>query len=544
MAKRFATVFFITLAIAVLGVAVFVLVLFMAPGMSVFGLKYIATNTHIIDKNLVLTQVLEDKYPGIEFSGSIRVEVDEVPVQVMFTQGRKYELWYYDNYSGLTMSKIQDPSITITKDDDGTAVIKVDSYKKFIYENGNSTRVLRLKIPAAAVDGVMGEPGAAGELGGLTNLTIISDSSSVKFYDEVADNFNPYFNKISIETSGKVTSSINLQTETFEYITPNSITIGSSTSKAINARNYVLESNGGNIKVERDVIGNLTATTKNASISILSCENLKASSGYGDIRCSDSEKDIIIRHKAEIETTAGIVTIGQILGQDCQSSITTKSGIVSVKKMYDGSITTTRGHVKVNSARNLTTKTSSGNIVVEESTSSVKIETKRGKVTVGGPESTVVSPSIKSDYGKVFVNSASGVVNIETTEANVEFTNDNASEIVMNIGGDLVAKNLRGAVNITVNGDATLSFKQFNQNSQITNIKEGSSMTINLLNETTNEFAYALVGTDVKLLGYNPDDPANSIQYATATEVFGGNEDCAKLTVTSKGSFVVYCERS
>ena len=77
MAKRFTTVFFITLAIAVLCVAIFTLVLFMAPGMSVFGLKYIATNTHVVSEKFAISDALKEELGGANFSGSIRVEVED-----------------------------------------------------------------------------------------------------------------------------------------------------------------------------------------------------------------------------------------------------------------------------------------------------------------------------------------------------------------------------------------------------------------------------------------------------------------------------------
>ena len=61
MAKRFTPVFFITLAIAVLCVAIFTLVLFMAPGMSVFGLKYISVNTHVVNQKFKISDVLAEE---------------------------------------------------------------------------------------------------------------------------------------------------------------------------------------------------------------------------------------------------------------------------------------------------------------------------------------------------------------------------------------------------------------------------------------------------------------------------------------------------
>lgn len=536
MAKRFAMVFFITLAVAVLCVASFVLVLFMAPGMTVFGLKYIQTGTHVVSKHFQITTALEEAgYPNGEFSGSIRVEVDDIPVQVVFTLGWNYEVVYYDNYSGLTLSKIQDPSITCTRDDDGTAVLKVTSFKTFIYENGNSTRYIKLLIPANRV---------SDSLAGQTDLTIKADKASVSFADEKPDNFDPYFHKISIETAGGVYSSLNLKADTFEYTTLNTITLGESVSTAINATNYILKSTGGKIEINRPIEGDLQAITNNASVKLLSCDNLKINCGWGDVSCSNPEKDIVVNGTANITTTAGRITLGSVLGETGTSIINTKTGTVHIKKIYDAEITTTRGHVFVNSSRNLKTTTSSGAITIEEATASTNVTTKRGKVVLGGENAVVVNPTVQSTFGKVLATSTSGKVSIETTNANVEFTNKDSTEIVLKVGGTLKATKLMGVVDIVVDKNAVLEFADFTENSKIVNNGAGSSMTISILTKKASEFAYALEGTEVKLMEYNVDDPANHRQLEVSTIVTGGQIGMPKLSVTSKGSMVVYCKMS
>jgi hypothetical protein len=129
MAKRFAGIFFITLGVALACVTTFVLVLLLAPGFSVFGLKYIAKGTHVVNESCVIAEKME----GGNFSGSVRIEVDDIPIQVVFSQRYSYQIEYYDDFNGLTNSKIDDPSIAFSKDPDGTAVIKVTSFKKFVY---------------------------------------------------------------------------------------------------------------------------------------------------------------------------------------------------------------------------------------------------------------------------------------------------------------------------------------------------------------------------------------------------------------------------
>ena len=82
MGKRLANVLLITLGVALGGVFVFALVLFFAPGLSVFGVKYIASGTHVINDSYILTEELD----GGTFSGSIRIETDQVPISIVFSQ--------------------------------------------------------------------------------------------------------------------------------------------------------------------------------------------------------------------------------------------------------------------------------------------------------------------------------------------------------------------------------------------------------------------------------------------------------------------------
>ena len=170
MGKRLANVLLISLGIAISGVFVFTLVLFLAPGLSVFGIKYIASGTHVINDSYILTEEM----PGGTFSGSIRIETDNVPIYVVFSQKYTYQVDYYDNYNGLTTSKFDDPSIEFSKDNDGTAVVKVKSFKKFIYENHNSNRYIRLLIPSTVIGGTK-----AGE----TSLEIVSKTVGMKLFE-------------------------------------------------------------------------------------------------------------------------------------------------------------------------------------------------------------------------------------------------------------------------------------------------------------------------------------------------------------------------
>ena len=528
MAKRLASLILLAIGVALACAVILLVVMFMAPGLSIFGIKYIATNTHVVSKVSAVTDEIGS------FSGSFRVEVEDVPVYVVFTQGYSYQVDYYDNYSGLTASKLEDPYIEFSKDSDGTAVIKVTSFKTLGFENANSKRHVKILIPSNQVSS------------GTTNLKIVSKNSKVHFEEEREDYYDPYFNNIEIETAGKITSSVQVTAKNFILKTLNTINITDSAIESINATNYYLTSTGGKIVVDRDVSGDIVAKTNNARIQIMSCQNFTADAGFGDVYCARKGAEVTIFGKADIKTTAGVVDLGSILGTSSKSTIATKTGNVRIKKAYDLDISTTRGFVRVASARNLNVTTSSGSITVEEATASVKAVSKRGKIYLGGESNVLCNPTVESTYGKVFIYSASGTVKASTVKADMEFTNRDATKATLNVGGNLIAKNLLGAVSIEVDGNATIDFANFTQASTITGKKAKSLMTINLLANETNTLSYNFEGNDVTLLEYNTDDPSNNYQIDKSTNIVSGAASAGRplLTVKNPGQVVVYCKKS
>lgn len=531
MAKRLLSIFFITLGIALACVVVFVLVLFLAPGLSIFGIKYIASGTHVVSESYSIYEKIGD------FNYSVRIETDEIPVYVvMSATSYSYDIEYYDNYNGLTNSNFDDPTIEYSKEADGTAVIKINSFKKFVYENRNSSRYVKLIIPASFVSNTKS---------GETDLTIISKSSNVSFSNEIATRV-PYFRNIKIETNGKVNNSSVILTKNYSLKTINAIKITDDIETNINATNYILNSTGGRIVVDREVAGNINATTKNARIQILSCNNFTANAGFGDIYSSRDDVGIIINGSANISTTAGVVKIDSILGTDEKSTITTTSGNVDIKKAYDIDITTTRGFVTVNSARKINVTTSSGSITAQEATGSVHATTKRGKVNLGGENCVLYNPTVTSTYGRVSVISASGKVKIETIKADVEFINKDADNLSFSVGGNLTATKLIGAVKATVSGDATFNFTEFTENSTIVGTGENSTMVIYLLNNDKTTFSYNLAGNDASLFEYNTEDAEGHYQIDRSTNLTSSIEYANKqlLSANNAGKLVVYRKKS
>ena len=458
MSKRLAIVFFIVIASCIFAVAGFLLMLFLAPGFSAFGLKYIRADIHVVNTGKIqISETKAFKTSG-GFNGDIIVETKEVPVNIIFSQDFDFYFAYYDNFVGLTTFDFDDPSISISKNEHGDCVIKTQEFEKFVYESSSSKRYLNVYVPLYIV---------GGEGATTRDLTINTKSSLITFEKEKEDIRTASFNNVTINTeSGKVVYESNFHAVNFNYQTNSTIRIYGDPEKEVYATHYNLESRSGKIVIKGDVVGNVTAKTNNGDILLESCKNLYVETKCGDVDSSNEEKKVTIRGIAKITTTAGRVTFGEIKGNG-DNTISTGGGAVSIDKLTDGSITTKRGAIRIKSVNSAKIVSNVGNVYVEEALSSIDVETQRGKIELGGEGLTVNNPHIFSRIGRVNLKTGSGSVYIETVNSNIEFTNKDSEDITIYGGKKVKATRLTGAVHIKSNGATDLKFTKITKETKI-----------------------------------------------------------------------------
>lgn len=497
MAKRFATSCFIVLGVCIFLISCLSLVMFLAPGFSVFGIKYIAKNTHVINKKYKIVEELGD------FSGSIIVDCHELPVYVYFTEEWDYRIEYYDNYNGLTTSKFNDPKITLKRTADGSASVSISEYRRFLYESSSSERYLKIFIPLTSVYGeIVGGVPQQGGSAYKTNLNIYSETSQINFSKVVeADPRTPRFNLVTLETNGSVSYSTHVQAKTFKYSTDSSIVITKSNKSSVDAENYVLNSRKGKIQITRPVAGDINATTDLGDITLVSCKNLVAKANYGSVHSSGNSR-VDIAGIVNITTKAGNVYLGEVSGNG-ENKIKTGSGEVGINKILNGSIVTTRGPIEIKSVNNMKIETNVGRVEIEEVLTAVDISSTRGNVYLGGEDMLINNPTVFAKLGRVFVKSASGTVDIRTMEGNVEFKNTNSENITIYSGGKLKATNLKGLVTIDSAKDVDLKFERINNNVTIVLRKTCKKAKVEALNNAYDEIRYLLLGKWVTRYGDN-----------------------------------------
>ena len=490
MAKRFAVTFFIVLGSCLFLLAVFVIVLFLAPGLSIFGLRYIAGGSRV--GNFERQSVSEYlKINDNEFTGTFILETNEIPVNIIFTEKWIYEVEYYEDFNGLTKSDIDYPSISIDLDRNGSIVIKTDEFKKFVYESNSSKRYLNLYIPLAATTGETSEF--------RTSLTIDAGSSDINFSKvENYDLRDAEFDLVKIKTTGKVTYETHVYANTFDFETDNSIFVKEDRASIVDATNYYLKSTNGRIRIERAVEGDIEAETYNFDISLVSCKNLTATSNYGDVNSSKEGQKVNVSGLVTIKTKAGGVYLGDVLGEYGTSKITTGAGNVEIDKIENVEITTTRGHIEIVSANEVKVSTNMGNVEIQEVLTSCNIETKRSKVNLGGRGMRINNPTVFSRLGRVNIASASGEVNIHTISSDINFTNYDSQNITIVSGGELEATGLTGKVKITATEDSSISFSDISDGSSLEFGENAKLVTINALNDTVNDIRYIITGSKIE----------------------------------------------
>lgn len=455
MSKRFANIFFISLGAMLFLTVGFFLVLFLAPGFSAFGLRYIAIDTRAYDSKEV---IIMDQIGS--FSGSIVIECEDAPIKVQFTQGPVHTVRYYENFSGLTTTKIENPALSVKMGKDGSAVIKVESFKKYIFQNSNTERYLVLSVPLTSV--------AIEDESRRPSLTINSKNSDISF----ANNFEgedlriPEFNTVKIATNGNIQYDTHVKATTYNLKTNDSIVINEAKTIAVDATNYILESVKGQVSVQKPVVGNLDITVYNTGIKLVSCANLKARAGFGDITCYKKDAKIQVSGIVDISTKAGSVVLGDVLGVGA-NKISTGSGYVSIDKILDGKITTKSGNVTVTSVNNVEIETNMGKVAVEEALSALKVTTKRSKVVLGGEGMIMNNVTAFSRIGDITLLSATGKVNVQTVSSDISITNSNSEDMTVDCGGKLVATGLKGLVNIKVAKDCSLKFVTISDDAKI-----------------------------------------------------------------------------
>lgn len=412
-----------------------IVVMIAAPGTEIFGIRYIASGL----------SSCEYKDSIDDFSGDIYIDTYGVPITINFTEYFNYNIEFSQNYIGLTKSKHDKASISVTTDAKGDLHIKTKEIVKWLFSNESDlTYKFVLSLPAVNVAG--------------KSIYINSNKSSVSINGGIS------LDELQIETSGalKVANTINV--DKFKFHTSTMINVGDK----INANSVDLKSTGSSITVQKPLNGDLKAQTKSGDIKFVSCKNLNFKTSNGSVKTFGTGINVV-RENVSIETRGGDVLLGNIgtANNAATCEIKTISGDVNILSMNNGTISTERGKVYIENAKSLVVNDNIGDVEIKKVAESVTVNGRNGDVVLGSG-GVVNNPTVSTTTGKIDVKKANGIVKLESSSNKITFENEASENITLKAGRALTATKLKGEVTAYANRNMSLKFSQITGNVNIT----------------------------------------------------------------------------
>lgn len=481
------------------------LIMFLAPGTEIFGIRYVASGTSKCE----VTEPLGEY-------GDIYIDTKNVPISLDFNSGYASSVEFCQNFIGFTKSKDRVANLSITTEN-GNLYITANEIEEFLYSQKTDT-FYRFKLSLPAV-----------YFNGSRSLHITSKNSSVTI------NGNATMKDFTLDTAGAflVPETSNLAVnDKFTVKTSKLLDIGSN----ISFYSCDLTSTGNSINIAKAVSGDIKATTKGGDLKFVSCRNLEFSSKSGAVRAY-GEGTNSVRGTVKI-STGGSVTLGDVnttissvsSEEDLPTIISTKSGAISVNKLYKGKISSTRGRISVGIADSLEINSETGNVSVKNISSKIVVNGKNGRVVLG-EGGVVMNPVVKTTTGAIEVYNASGVVNLYSKSNDVSFTNDSSKNITLYSGKKLVAKKLKGTVEAYSRNDGKYSFAEISGNVTITS----GTRTDNIIIDAT----CAKIGT----VNYDLKSTKSTKAKVKVGDVVIAESSSIKSTMT-EGNFLIKVETS
>lgn len=438
MVKKIVAWFFILVGVAALFFAGSALVLILAPGTEIFGIRYMNSG--------MSEYTYKDNIS--HFTGDIYIETEAVPITVEYSVDASYYIYYCQNFVGFTRSEHEKASLDanlITNEETGKEdlVIKANEMVKWLYaQDLGADYEFKLRLPIQAAN---------------KSLHIKSPSSSVKI--DTTGLGNVAMKNFDVVSEGDFTLKGKIYADTFKLHTNKTININDN----IDCLDLDLKSSGGNINISK-AIRNIKAETSVGDIKFLTCQNLDAKTDSGDVKSYNAGLTSVAGY-AKIQTKSGFIELGNVSfdttleAEKRKLEIKSNSGEINVSLANDVVITSERGKVLIGEANKLVINANVGSVVVKTVHESAIINGRNGSVTMG-ENGTIKNVEVVTTSGKIDVQNTTGQVNLKSTSNAVTYKNLTSENITIHSAKDLNAHGLRGTVNIYTNGDANISFAQ------------------------------------------------------------------------------------
>ena len=407
------------------------LVLFLAPGIEIFGVRYVSFFEANYEKEVNISS----------FSGDIYIETENVPINIEFSDYTSTFLNYHQNFTGYTTTKTDQAGVYY-KIENEDLKISTTEFVKFLFAHDDYENFhFDLRLPAYAYQT------------GTRSIYITSNGSSVKI------DGNTVLKNFDVKTSGGVSVEDSVVTNNLTLSVGKSLTIGEN----LKGKNLDITTTGdAYVNITEAVDGDIKLNTRGGDVKFVSCNNLYAETRSGAIR-SYKENSANVNYDVEIKTHSGVIELGNLNTLDIikegKTKIETRSGKVTIKSAKEAYITSDSGAIYVENADDLTITNRIGLVEVKNVKNKLTVNDQNGDVTAG-KDGKINDVQIESSTGVIKVYNTNGVVNIKSQNNNVEFRNNTSTKITLYAGKKLDAEKLKGEVTAHADGNTKLKFDQ------------------------------------------------------------------------------------
>ena len=416
----------------VIGVMVFfvmglVVMMMLAPGVEIFGIKYIAQE--VGQYSNIIRQPFTDK--------DIYIYAYDAPISITFEQEGPIGITYVQNFQGFTHAE-NAPGITLLNEEgkpfdvnsDSELHIHLSQYKTFAWANVRAFS-FNLNLPQDYIS--------------YGNITIETQNSEI-----TVSGIAKQLNSFTAKTKRSIKILNNLTISKASFYSEESLTLGSNV-QILNSLTAEIANEG--LFVENAVkngsnYGNINFKTAGGHLTFNSCYNLTMESGSGRINAPTSGT---IHGNLQFTTSAGSVDIKNILGTD--NKITSVSGNIDIGSCAGNlQIETNRSEVNLGTVNNVAVKTTTGDINIGKATGSVEITSLRnGDVTCGVINGNA---SIITNTGEIVLTDiVVGNLKMETGVGNMQMVSCYNLEVTSQ-EGNLIGYN---GAQVTARGTAKIS---------------------------------------------------------------------------------------
>ena len=438
---------------ALLFAGISTVVLMVAPGTEIFGIRYVSlmagNGTADITPN-----ISADQWLNIQ---NIEIETGTAPIIIERNNVSAGEVHFYQSFVGFTKDDIEAPTLEYSIDaETNTLKLKTAELNKF----GIATNECYLKVSLP------------GGLSKVETISITSKKSPLTIQGEskiTLQNLNVKGNSgITFSIKEMSVQNINVSQTISSLTIPSSVTVGG---------NVTYETTVGNLKIESAIGGDINANTTAGMIYFNSCKNFTANTDAGSVRSVSSDVKNQVYGNFYFTTALGDCEVYQIHGTE--AVVKTQYGKVNIEHVPTLTINAEHGQINVNHVQRaiVTSSTSTMNFPYVEN--SIYITTTYGTIHLGDEDGSVSNVDISTKSSKITIQNAIGFVKVNASaNAKVVLQNKSANNIYIATAGDVSAKGLVGNVQIYTFG---MLYAEFESVDSATIVAKDESVDVKIM---------------------------------------------------------------